>query len=198
MSVDLLDLLPEVYPALGSADGSDLVFWTTGALSRFAYDAGDSLARRVPFMALRTTLSVVAGTAEYSLPARHVGTIHVSVAGYSLRPTSVEELDALDDDWRTYEDYSERYIEGLGGEKKVRLHPKPIVTATGHIAYTEHPSDDSTTLAVPHALKEYFRLAIIAGARGSGDKGSMPEVAAWCTRVMGLMEQVAAGYWSAA
>lgn len=197
MAVDLLTLLGETYPALGAASSSDLVFWTTGALARFAYDAGDGLSRRVPFMASRTTVAVVAGTASYALPARHVGTFHLSVDGYSLRPASVEELDALDDDWRTYADYPERYIEGLGGSKTVRLHPNPIVNATGHIAYYEHPDDDSTTLAVPDALKEYYRLAIIGGARGSEGKGAMPEVAAWCGRVMGLIEQVAAGYWGA-
>lgn len=199
MSVNLSTVISGNLAALNAASTSDadLQFWTSSSLLRFGYDAAERLARKVPAFCQRGTISVVAGTAEYNHAARHIATIHVSNGGYSLRPATVEELDALDDEWRTYADYPERYIEGIGGTKQLRLHPTPIVNATAAVIYQEYPQE-TTTIAAPAVLAEYFRLAILAEARGGEGKGAMPEVARWLREFVGILDQVAAGYWGAA
>lgn len=195
MSVDLLTVLNDTYAQLGAAGSSDLEFWTTGALTRFGQDAAEQLCRRVPLLVKRAALNVASGTAEYAHPAHHIQTVHLSVDQYSLRPTTVQELEALDDAWRTSQDYPERYVEGLGGDETVILYPNPIVAAAGAIVYQANVDESSTTLEMPPVLSEYFRLAMIAGARRSEGKGAMPDVAQWCEGVMSLIEQAAAQYW---
>ena len=50
----------------------------------------------------------------------------------------------------------------------------------------------------PDVLQDFFRLEMIAGARGHESDGAMPETSAWLLSVTKLMEDVANVYWGAA
>jgi hypothetical protein len=202
-TVDVRDPVEELYPQLGASGASDLEFWTKDELYRFCDDAAKRLARNVGcFVERNASIGTVVGQAEYSLPSRHLSTIHASYGDSSLLPATVEELEALDPAWTAAaNDTPSRFVQRNGTEKGT-LYPPPD-TDDIEVALIQHEFPSEITEAspgvyAPKVMRDYFRFAAVAAARGKESKGAMPEVAAWALKLTGLYEDVARSYWGSA
>jgi hypothetical protein len=195
------DLRAELYPYLNSRDAADLEYWTEAELLAWLNAGADRLARRVAALVERdTNITVVAGTSTYTLPARHLTTIHVSVGGAVLRAGSRAELEALDSTWKTASGALSHYLQDHGaGLASIRLYKIPAAGGTLAIVEAVTPAALASTadLTLPDELADYAFLYALGEARRRESDGAMPEVALACDQLMGLYEQVAREYWGA-
>lgn len=98
----LADWLAEVYACLNAEDATNLIHWTEAELIEWANQGQWDLARRFGMWVERdATTTTMHEVATYTLPTRHLSTIHVTLARRSLRAASVRELEALSATWST-------------------------------------------------------------------------------------------------
>jgi hypothetical protein len=191
----------QILPALGAAAAADLVFWTAQDLYDWLNEGLKQLARRRGlFIERDTSISVVASTASYTLPARHLSTLHVALDGAELRPATVRAVEALDADWPNTEDTPERYLQDVAGLGSIRLYPTPDDSGTLGIVFHRYPADvaDSDSIPAPDTISDYLADVVIAEARGTEGDGAMPEAAEFCRQEGKLYEAVFRGYWGMA
>jgi hypothetical protein len=192
------DLLDELYPLLGASGSADLEFWTVAQLLEWLNRALARLARSAAVIVDRdTSVTVVGGTAQYSLPTPHLSTIHVSLGGTPLRAATPAELAALSATWTTDAGAVERYWHGGLGLATIGLWRKPF--AGGTLAIIEHELPDTVTtgsvLPLPDPLADYAFLSALAEAREVESDGAMPETAAIARELASLYESMARDYW---
>lgn len=200
-ALDGADVLAEVYPALGASNSADLVFWTAQDLLDWLNEALQKFARRVGvFVERDASTAVVSGTAGYSLPARHLSTLHVALDGAELRPASVKEIEALDADWPNTAGTVERYLEDVTGFGTITLYREPAASGTLAVVFHRYPAevDEDADIPLPETLADYLTDAMLAEARGTEGDGAMSEVAQFCGEEMRLYEEIAASYWGMA
>jgi len=196
------ELLDELYPLLGAGGAADLDFWTETQLLAWINAGLARLARSAALFVKRdTSISVEAGTAQYSLATSHLSTLHVSLAGLLLRPASAAELEALSATWQATTGTPTRYWQASGlGMDAIGLHPKPI--AGGTLAVIEHELPDTVaaggSLPLPDPVADYAFFYALAEARAIESDGAMPETAETCRQLCGLIEGMARDYWGVA
>jgi len=197
--IDVSDVLKSLLPALQAESFNQLDFWTETELYQFADEAAKRLAREVGGFIVRSSFAVVANTAEYSVPARHMATIRVSLAGEALSVSNFEEIDALDEDWpTTAADYCDRVFHPT--LETLRLYPIPNTEVSGSVAivFARYPAEITAAAAIvsaPLCLRDYFTWSVLAAARERESEAAMPEVAQWLGGVVGLYTQMMKGYW---
>jgi hypothetical protein len=208
--IDLRDCLEAIYPTLNAQGPGDLVWWTESELYAWLDEAAKKLARSTGCFLTRddTTVVVVAGTGAYSLPARHISTVHASLSGRMLDRSNVQELEARDSAWPDSQaDISQpfplRYSLDAGGPTSIVLHPKPNTGGGGPLAIVMHQypatiEAGASVAALPAPLREYFTFFALGEARGKESKGAMYEVGRWYRQLAGLVEQVAMDYYGQA
>ena len=202
-NVDLSDALAEIYPLLNAASAADLVWWSDSELYQWADEAAQRLARRFGvFVERDASGSIVEGTASYGVPLRHVSTIHVSIAGVALGPSSVEEIEARDANWVDTSAASDSWLWEAGTDY-TRIYPTPDDTVTGSLAriFHRYPAtiDSSNYLiSIPAAIRDYISWFILAEAHKKESEGRKPEVGAHFENRLGLMEKVIESYWGLA
>jgi hypothetical protein len=195
-------LLDAVY-RLGLQDLTDLVAsgcWVTVAeLYQWADEAAKQLSYKAGvFVVNDSSITVVAGTAAYSLPATHVFTVAAWLGTTPLRVTPVRELWALDATWPASTGPASRVSIDAGCVGTITVYPKPTAGGTLSQVCQEFPSaivEGSTTVALPRVLEDYFTYAMLAGARGKESDAAMPEMAKHFRERMGLYEQVMEHLW---
>jgi hypothetical protein len=193
------DLLDELYPLLGASASADLDFWTDAQLLAWLNAGLSRLARSAAvFVKRNTSISVEAGTAQYSLATSHLSTLHVSLDGALLRPATAAELEALSAMWQADVGTPARYWQDSGlGTATIGLYRKPI--ASGTLAVIEHEVPDAVEagdpLPLPDPLGDYAFFYALAEARSIESDGAMPETAEICRQVCGLIEAMARDYW---
>jgi hypothetical protein len=188
MSFSLADNLPAIYPTLNAAGESDLVWWSADELYSYFDRAAKLLARNTGlFLSRDTSLSVQPNAPVYTLPAGHVSTVHVSVAGKSLESTNVLELEAGDSLWPEAVEPAaspnpRRWLEDADAPGSLRLSKIPGTTASGAIAVVMHrfptviAAGTPTVSGVPAVWRDYFSFYALGEARSKESKGAMPEV----------------------
>lgn len=198
-------VLGDLLPTLQADSYEALVFWTASDLYGAADDAVKRLARSLcGFVERDAATNVVAGTASYAVPTRHIETLHVSVGTRALRPANVPEIEARDDAWETtagtaLQPLPTHWMMAPGREYH-RLYPEPGSGASGAVAVIlcRYPTTVTSAAAVvrmPAALRVWLRLRVLESAREKEGDGQMAEVAKWAGQVAGLIEQSAAELW---
>jgi hypothetical protein len=207
--IDLRDCLEAIYPTLNAQGPGDLVWWTDSELYAWMDEAAKRLSRSTGcFLTRDDTTVVVAGTGSYSLPARHVSTVHASLEGRMLDRVSVQELEALDSAWPNAQaplsqPFPLRYSLDAEGLNSIALYPKPNTGGGGALAIVMHRSPTtiapgSSLVALTAPLREYFTFFALGEARSKESKGAMYEVGAWYRKLAGLIEEIAIGYYGQA
>lgn len=198
----LADWLAEVYPCLNADDAASLIHWTEAELIEWANQGQRDLARRFSMWVERDTTNTTAdGTASYTLPTRHLSTIHVTLGGASLRAASVRELEALSAAWTTDDctgaAVPSHYCQDVAGTTAIRLYKIPGTVATLAILHHEYPADlaSGSNPDMPDPVADWLFFRMVAEARAKESDGSMPEAAKFCRDVMGVYESAFAGYW---
>lgn len=198
----LADWLTEVYACLNATDAATLIHWTEAEIIEWANEGQRDLARRFAMWVERDATTTTADAqASYTLPTRHLSTIHVILAGRSLRAASVRELEALSSTWTTDACTGTitptRYCQDVTGTTSIRLYKIPNSALTLAIVYHEYLADLAAggNPDMPDAVADWLWLRMVAEARAKESDGSMPEAAKFCRDVMGVYEQAFAGYW---
>lgn len=201
--LDVTAAIDAVIPALNASSPADLVYWTESELYEWADEAAKRLAGLVGgFVERDTSIALVIGTAVYALPARHLSTIHAGLDGESLRPSTVQEIEALDGTWPETAGDPARWIADSDGLGRIRVYPSPASSGAAlEIVFHRFPATVEASAAVilaPSCLREYFTFAVLGEARGKESKMAMPDVAGWARSMTGLYEEVCRQYWGEA
>jgi hypothetical protein len=207
-TLDVLAAYNDVWYRLGFGTQNEIssTSWVTAAelfqsadeaAKKLSYDAG-------VFITYDNSVSVVAGTAVYNLPATHVFTIAAVVidAGTGairpLRITRVADLFALDATWQATTGTPARASMDAGAVGTVTLYPQPIANGTFGQICQEFPAavtQQTSTLALPTVLQDYFSYIMLAAARGKESEAAMPEMAAHFRERVKLYEQLIEHLW---
>lgn len=206
--IDLRNAIADVETALNAAGAGDLVQWTEADLYEWFDEAAKRLARTFGVFVERDASTAIAlNTGSYTLPARHLSTIHASVGassgGTALYPVNVQELEALDADWIETQGPTNSFLMDTAGMTAARVYPSPDVTISGFLALIFHrfPATvnvSNFTLSAPAAIRDYFAWYALAEARGRQSDAAMPEVAKAFRERVALMEKVIESYWGSA
>jgi len=195
------NLTDQLLPLLGASTTADLVFWTEAELLQWINEGLKKLGRTVAIFVERRTASVSGGDPTYTLDARHVASLHVSLGNALLRPANVRELEGLSATWLTDSGTPERYLQDHGaGMDEIRLYKSPTAGGTLAIVEREAPSDIVITadLPLPDPVSDFLLFFALAEARRKESDGAMPEVAAVCDQVLALYEGTLLEYWGVA
>lgn len=203
--VDLSKIISSILPTLGASSVSDLVWWTKDELYQWGDEAAQRLSRNAGVWVEYEDKPSIS-TASVPLPSRHLSTIHVAAhfspsnVSIPLRPSSVQELEALDSTWESTTGVAERYSQDYNGLRTLRLYPTPaeailFLRLVYHVLPWEL-TEATPTLSAPSAIGDYLAFSIIAEARRREGDGAMPEIAVACDERVRLLEQVIRGYWS--
>jgi hypothetical protein len=193
------DLRLELYPYLNSESAADLEHWTDAELLAWLNRGFERLCRKAAVKVERdTSIAVINGTSTYALPARHLGTIHVSLDGSAVRATSQAELDARDSAWKTAEGEVTHYLQDHGaGLLSIRLYKEPQANGTLAVIRSAIPAElaAGSDLTLPDILADYGFAYAIAEARKREGDAAMPEVADVCDQLLAAYEYVSREYW---
>ena len=203
--LDVANAVRDVVYRLGFQGSADLAAsgsWVTGAeLYQWADDAAKKLSCQAGvFVVYDDSITVVAGTAAYPLPASHVFTLVAALGTGTLRITSVRDLEALDALWAASTGAAQRCSLDAGAVGTITLYPNPVTGGTLKQVCQEFPAavaEGSATVALPSVLQDYFSYAMLAGARGKESEAAMPEMAAHFAERVKLYERVIAHLWGA-
>lgn len=203
--INLSQLAGELWPPLNATNSADAVFWTDTDIYNFFDEGAKTLARKCGvFTEYDESLTAVQSQGSYTLPSKHISTIQVDVNRTTvLRPRSVQNLEALDDDWQNTEDAPTSFAQNSAGVITILLYPRPDAVTDGKtIGIVEHvyPADidaNNGILAAPTCIAEYFRFYALGEARAKETKAQMMETAQWFKGLSGMMETVMSNYWGA-
>ncbi len=195
----------DCWAPLNSVSNADAVFWTIDELVQFMDEAAKRLARVTgAFVERNTSITVTAGNGSYDLPARHIDTLQADLAARTLRPRTVQQLEAVDSDWldtvATADSLPKAFVQDTQGFSKLVIYPIPYIDPeTVGLVRSTYPADFSLDqgliIAIPPVMQDYFTWAAVAGARAKEGQGSMDEVVPWLRSIVELYEQAAGGLW---
>ena len=204
--INVADVIERLLPALGTYQAANLIHWDAEELYEYADQGVQALARATGLFVERdATTTIVNGTALYTLPTRHLSTIHVSVVGQAnLRGASVADLEALSDTWLT--DTAgiaaiEAFTPDFDGTEKIRLYKSPTAGGTLAVVFHQYPTEiaaGTPTLTAPTVLEDYVWWEMLRAARAKESDAAMPEVAEHAEQVVELYTEVIRSYWGEA
>jgi len=201
--INVADVIQRLLPSLGAYKLADVVFWTEEELYEYADEGIQRLAKATGLFVERdASTTLVAGTALYNLPTRHLSTIHVSLlGGANLRGVSVRDLEALDATWEAATGVVEKFAQDFRGTEQLRLYRNPSTGGTLAVVFHQYPAEiaqATPTLTGPVVLEDYLSWAMLSAARGKEGDAAMPEVAKHAEERIALFEQVFKSYWGQA
>jgi hypothetical protein len=186
----------------GAADIAAAGSWVSVAeLFQWADEAAKELAYRSGvFLTADASITAIAGTATYALPARHVFTVNAWLNGVPLRITAVRDLWALDANWPTTSGNTTRASMDAGSVGSITLYPNPLTGGPLAQVCQECPPAialGASAILLPTVLVDYFTYAMLAGARGKESEAAMPEMASHFEQRLKLYESVIQHLWGA-
>lgn len=200
--LDLSPLIPLVTSALGVGGIDELESWTVGELYGYASDELDRLTGAHNVVVECAELEVAAGGPNVAYPADRLGTLAAfwtsGATVAALRPASVRELEAREDDWEAAAGEVTHYVEDFQGADLFRLYKQPAAPGTATLLYlagAEDLSESQTRAPIPAPIGDALALRMIAEARRKDCDAQLPEAAAFVEQVLGLYESALSAYW---
>ncbi len=197
--------LDDTWYPLNASGQADAIFWTPEKLVGYMDEAAKRLARITgAFIERNESITVTAGQGSYNLPVRHIDTLQCDLAGKTLRPRSVQQLEAADSDWpdtlATVDNPPKAFVQNTQGFDKIVVYPAPYLDPeTLGLVRSTYPAtldaSASMILPIPPILRDYFTFAALAGARGEEGQASMEEVVPWLRSIVERYEQAAGEIW---
>lgn len=198
--VDLQYAINDVLPALGASTITDIADWCVlSELYDWFDDANKRLAHRVGFWVDRDdAIAIADDDITYDDPTGHVDTLHVSLDGSKLRPTTAAELEALDPLWPATTGTPSRFSKDAAPVGETRIYPGAMADGTIAVIYHRFQptiAAGSSTLPIPSPMQDYFTFFAMAEARGKESDGAIPEMADHFRQRADLYLQLAEHYW---
>jgi hypothetical protein len=201
--MDAQNSVNDVWYRLGFLSLADMTTGTPWVTQTELFDWADEAAKRLAyecqlFATYDTSMTVVAGTSVYNLPATHVFTLLAAVGGRLLRMTSVRDLWALDATWPATTGSPLRCSLDAGSVGTITIYPTPVDGGTLAQVSQEFPpalAVGASQLAVPTVLQDYVSYACLAGARGKESENADQALSQHFKQRMDLYEQVIQHLW---
>lgn len=195
---DVVTQMTEILPALHSLTESDLVFVTGDEIIRLYDEAVKRLAANLTlFVAIDTSITLVSGQAEYSLPSRHLATIRIALPTGMLTASTSRRLEVKDDAFGTTTGTPTDWYQDKIGSGVFRLYPVPNTTGTVvTVIYLEYPAEldcerSTRTIPAPDWIVDMLDWEVLAEVYGQNSDAQMPEVAAHLKQLVGFYQQAA-------
>lgn len=200
--IDTTQVIDDLLPSLHAATRADLTFWTEGQLIQWMDEALKRLARvACVFVGRAANTLTVAAQATYTLPPRHVATLHASYLAAQLRPSGTRELEARDPAYQTTAGTPAYWYQDLQGNTAIGLAPVPDTSDQAiPMIYEGWPPEldagrQNTLVAAPPPLKGYLAFSILAQVYGTEGEMEMPDLAAHCRARRDLYDQLFVSYY---
>jgi hypothetical protein len=201
MAFDLTATAAEFLSRAGVLSWADLNWCTEDEIYGYFDEATQKLAEMGLFVSSNTQ-TITAAAPQYACAPNWLHSLHVSVNGQQLRPTSVAELVAYDSLWLALicepGELPYRYSLDAGALGTITLYPQP--SAAAELETIDHVSAETITPAqtlapIPSVLSDYFLYFALQRARGKESPYQMPEIAEAAGQACALFEQVFTQYW---
>lgn len=150
-------------------------------------------------------LTITAATPTVTLPTRHIQTLYAATRQGAdpwepMAHVARAQLEALDAQWSsaTTAEAPELYLEELEGHATMRVYPTPDASAGLTLVYLERPADvsvGSPTFTAPSVIEDYLYYYALRDARSKNADEAMPDVAAFCSERLAMLEQAFTTYW---
>jgi hypothetical protein len=198
MSFTLSSLRSNLYPQFHAVGESDLVFTDNSQINSLLEDRLKDLAMEHQIFVQRDAsfVTLVAGQALYSLPARHLATAHVALNNRPLVASSRTTLERQDTEYRTRAATVAKpvgfWYEDRHGFNQIGLFPVPAAADAGSkldIIYFEFLCDLSGTIALPKIIGDMLEQLVIADLLSMESDFQMIEVAQSARALYGLMRE---------
>lgn len=199
--IDTLQVTDELFPSLHAATAADLYPWTEGDLIEWMDDGLKRLARRcMVFVGRSASILTVPAQASYTLPVRHVSTLHVSYGTAPLRPATRLELEVMDESFRTTAGDPENWYEDLEGMATVSLAPVPEEEVGLAVIYEAYPSTldagrQNTIVPAPPPIKRYLAMRVLSEAYGREGEMESQDIAQHCRAQIEMYHQIFEQYY---
>lgn len=90
------DLILKIRDTLGDSDGDR---WSDTRIIRAINDAQDDICRKVNLLRAKSSINILGGVSQYELPDDSLLLTRVTLEGVTIPFKSVEEMDAIDENW---------------------------------------------------------------------------------------------------
>lgn len=213
-SLDTTQVIDGILWTLHAGSRDDLVFWTEGDLIQWMDEAVKRLSRvACVFVGRDTSITSRNGEATYTLPDRHIATLHVSYNSASggtltpLRPAGTMELEALDDDYQTNPvgsgDVPKRWYEDLLGSTTIGVAPLPDTDDDPiPVIYEGYPDTldagkQNRFISAPPPVKGYLAMCVLEAAYTRESEIESVDIAAHCKARREMYEAAFVSYYGA-
>jgi len=198
--MDFSTLIPWICASLNCATPDQLDPWTVGELYNYAEEKLRVAARKFLLSVKYDTSTALApGQAFYQLPADCMATMYAAADGVMLRPSTVAEMEALDDDWEEAANGTPaRWVGNALGITYIRTYTAPANAGVlGLIYQAESPSLNATApvIAMPTIMGDYLALRTLEQARMRQGDAQMPDCAKAFGNMAGVLEKAFDAYW---
>lgn len=200
--IDTIQVIDNLLWTLHAATRDELTFWTEADLIQWMDEALKRLARvACVFVGRDVEILTVASQATYTLPERHVSTLHISHVDRALRPSGTLEMEALDAGYQTTAGSPDYWYEDLQGGLTFGLAPVPDASDEAlPLIYEGWPETldagrQQTLVAAPAPLKGYLTFSVLASAYGTEGEAETPDIAAHCRSRVAMYDQIFQDYY---
>lgn len=197
--MNLATTLATLAPLLHGSALSALADFSEAEVYEACNRAAEKLARTAQVWAERVKQAALAGGAAYLAHERAIDVQHVSLDGVTLRPATVPDLNARDENWQDADPGTPTHFAlDVDLRGTVTLFPKP--EANGELAIVSHTQPATITaaaavVAMPPPVALYLALRTLAELRRKDTPGQMLEVSAEADRLADVLEQAFVAYW---
>jgi hypothetical protein len=202
--IDVTAVIDGALPTLHANSRANLAHWTEGELIEWADEGLKRISRLACIFVGRVASTLTVATqATYSLPERHVSTLHVSHITQPLRPANTRELEMRNPQFETTLATEaapiSHWYQDLLGAPKFGVTPVPDVSDEPlPVIYNGYPvpvDPGQSLVAAPAPFKGYLSFYVIWQAYQKEGESEMPDVAAHAKARCEMYETIFQGYY---
>jgi len=202
--MDYSTLIPWLCTSLNAPNLTELQNWTETELYQYSEEAlHDVGGRLLLFVVVDDSTALIANQGAYELAVLHIATIYAAADGVTLKPSTSNEMEMLNDNWEEAASGTPtRWIGDSLGLKLIRIYPAPGVEGILTLVYHQHPPDlpvpeigETNDLKMPAVLGDYMAMKTLQQARQRQGDAQMLDVAATFEALGGIYEQCFEAYY---
>jgi len=198
--MNFANLMPWVCASLNCTQVSELSPWTEAELYNYAEEALHDIGGKFLLtMEYDDSIALVPDQRTYALDPMHIATVYAAADGEALKPSTVAEMEALDDAWETaMSDTPTRWIGNVLGLRFIAVYPPPAVAGVLNLIFQNHPPDitpASPTVSMPAPVGDYLTVRTLQRARTRKGEMEMADVAQALGGLASIYEQAMKSYY---
>lgn len=198
--MDWSSLIPWICQSLNAATVGELGQWSEVELYQYAEESLHDIGGKYVLIATYDeSIALVADQALYELPTLHIVTLYAAADGVMLKPSSVAELESLDQNWEEAASSAPtRWVGNALGLKRIGVYPPKNGAGVLALVYQEHPPDLTPAAAevkMPAAIGDYLAVKALQQARERQGDGQLPDASQAFGVLATIYENAIKAYW---